>query len=622
MSRTEEMLERERIANRKKHWVRAVTACNSRCLFCLDMDTPRNVFLPEEEIRAELARGRTELDADKVIISGGEASLHPKFPALIRYAKSIGYDRVQTVTNGWNFADRGFYKTCMAAGLGEITFSLHGHTAELHDQITQHHGSFNRLMKGLIRAVRDPNGPIVNIDVVINKMNVGVLDRIVELGASVGVFEYDLLHVIPQAEAYRQRDRMFYDVREHMDVLHKVFRLNRHPRFVIWTNRFPVSYLEGLEDLIQDPHKMIDEVNGRRFQVRQYLDTGKPLDCREPERCQHCFIEPFCTTMDRLVERQNDRGFEVWRGPLPDGTLPYGCTRQGIDGGASWDAIRASAAAQPLEVWGMAPLSLPAAGLGGEVRLIAESAAQLSAWITEAGLPDGVEVEVLLSGELAAWMLAHRGAVGACLSGLRIHQPTFEHMSESVERDVRDPHRFFSALGLRVRVSNLPACVTPGCELVEPIHRLSPALFDDESGRVDIRALSRRHIERGYLARSERCRDCRLSERCDGMHINMIRDQGLRLLRPLADGAWADDAAAQLEARWPTPPPRISGGRPLQAPAESLPGHAAPDAPPPDPLAVIALEVEAKREARRQARRAMLAEAKAQAAAAVSEEAK
>ena len=86
------------------------------------MDTPRNVFLPYEEICADLQRGRDELDADKVIISGGEASLHPRFVELIAFARSIGYDRVQTVTNGWNYAKKEFYRSCINAGLGEITF--------------------------------------------------------------------------------------------------------------------------------------------------------------------------------------------------------------------------------------------------------------------------------------------------------------------------------------------------------------------------------------------------------------------------------------------------------------------------------------------------------------------
>ena len=302
------MLHREEIANRKKHWVRAVTACNSKCLFCLDADTPRNVYLEEDVVKADLRRGIEELGADKVIISGGEASLHPLFPEFIRYAKEIGYDRVQTVTNGTQYADKDFYERCVEAGLGEITYSLHGDTPELHDYLTQTPGCFNKLMKALIRSVRDRR-MITSVDVVINKQNVGILDKIVELAISVGVTEFDLLHVIPQSNAFRNRDEMFYDVREYLPILQKVFKLNRHPRFYIWTNRFPVSYLEDLEDLIQDPHKMLDEVNGRRFQVRRYLDEGKPLDCREPDRCQHCVIEPFCNTMDNVVEAQRQ---ETW----------------------------------------------------------------------------------------------------------------------------------------------------------------------------------------------------------------------------------------------------------------------------------------------------------------------
>ena len=153
MPDAEALLERESIANRKKHWVRAVTACNSKCLFCLDADTPRNVYLPESEVKAELLRGREELGADKVIISGGEASLHPKFVEFIRYARSIGYDRVQTVTNGYKYANLQYYRDCMDAGLGEITFSLHGHTAELHNHLTQTPGAFKRIVKAMVRAL-------------------------------------------------------------------------------------------------------------------------------------------------------------------------------------------------------------------------------------------------------------------------------------------------------------------------------------------------------------------------------------------------------------------------------------------------------------------------------------
>ena len=69
----EYMLWREKVANKPKHWVRAVTACNSKCIFCLDSDTPRNVYLSVDEVKSEILRGREELKAEKIIISGGRA---------------------------------------------------------------------------------------------------------------------------------------------------------------------------------------------------------------------------------------------------------------------------------------------------------------------------------------------------------------------------------------------------------------------------------------------------------------------------------------------------------------------------------------------------------------------
>src|SRR5207248_3114323 len=113
-------------------------------------------------------RGREQLKADKVILSGGEGSLHPKFIDFIRYAREIGYSRVQTVTNGFMFSKRDFYERAVGAGLGEITFSLHGHTPELHDRLTGTEDAFKKLIKDMIRALREDR-VIVNVDVCINK---------------------------------------------------------------------------------------------------------------------------------------------------------------------------------------------------------------------------------------------------------------------------------------------------------------------------------------------------------------------------------------------------------------------------------------------------------------------
>src|SRR5262250_1288029 len=448
------MLARERVANVRKHWVRLVTACNSRCVFCLDTDTPRNVYIPVEDVQRELRRGREQLNADKVILSGGEGSIHPKFIDCVRYAKEIGYSRIQTVTNGVMFSKRQFYRDAVDAGLGEITFSLHGHTPELHDRLTATPGAFKKLMKAMIRAIREDR-IIVNVDVCINKQNVPYIDRIVELCLSVGVREFDLLHVIPQGAAFENRKELFYDPVEHLPRLQKVFRLNRHPGVVIWTNRFPVEFLEGLEDLIQDPHKMLDEVNGRRFQVRKYLDEGVPLECREKERCQYCFIEPFCNTADRVIGRQNRNEWDVWwvgsgdaqrSAALTPETMPYGCQSIGVE-------VEDLAALEQLPVH--ADLGIYAqvktvsrwvdrTAVRNPLLISAGEPEQLDVLLTDAALPAGVAIEIRLNQRTAPWLLAHRELLRRHLPSLRLRQPSYEFLKDAVANDVRNPQHFFA----------------------------------------------------------------------------------------------------------------------------------------------------------------------------------
>ncbi len=604
---TERMLLRESVANVRKHWVRLVTACNSRCVFCLDTDTPRNMYLLEHDVRKELDRGRKELNADKVILSGGEGSIHPKFIDFVRYAKEIGYSRVQTVTNGYMFAKREFYLKAVEAGLGEITFSLHGHTPELHDRLTGVEGAYHRLMKGMVRAVRDGR-VIVNVDVCINKQNVAYIDKIVALCLSVGVSEFDLLHVIPQGAAFENRDELFYDPVEYLPRLQKVFRLNRHRNVVVWTNRFPVEFLEGLEDLIQDPHKMLDEVNGRRFQVRRYLDEGTPLECRQKERCQYCFIEPFCTTADRVIERQNKASWETWwigaaDGPVPTASaLPFGCRSIGIEVDDLPDLERLDVQpdvgiyVRPQRVSRL----IDRASLPNRLLLGLREPEQLDVVLDGTPLPTGVEVEIELNQRTAPWLLAQRERIRASLDVVRLHQPSHEFLKDAVANDVRDLKGFFTELALPIRTSGVTACLAPGTRLVEAPKILDKKLFDPTTGRLAIRELARTHVVQGYLAKSLRCRNCVVTDRCEGAHINFLRDQGFAELEPLREGAWAESAAAQMLALRPAPLPRVRDGQPLQPVGPSLPGFAPAHAAPVEPLIEFAQKTREARERARQ----------------------
>jgi hypothetical protein len=164
---------------------------------------------------------------------------------------------------------------------------------------------------------------------------------------------------------------------------------------------------------------------------------------------------------------------------------------------------------------------------------------------------------------------------------------------------VRDLPAFFAQLNLRVRTSGLTACLAPHTQLAEAPKILARKMFDTDTGRINIRELARTHVIEGYWGKSVRCRDCRVNDRCDGAHINFLRDQGFAQLEPLREGEWADEAAAQMLGLRPEPPKRLRDGRPLEPVAPSLPGFASPQPAPEEPLIELARRSKELREQRR-----------------------
>jgi hypothetical protein len=225
---------------------------------------------------------------------------------------------------------------------------------------------------------------------------------------------------------------------------------------------------------------------------------------------------------------------------------------------------------------------------------------QLDVVLTETPLPGGVEVEIELNQRTAPWILSQRERVRTHLDVVRLHQPTYEFLKDAVANDVRDLKDFFTELALPIRTSGLTACLAPGTQLVEAPKILEKKLFDPTNGRLAIRELARTHVVHGYLAKSLRCRACVVTARCEGAHINFLRDQGFAELQPLREGAWAESAAAQLLALRPAPLPRVRDGQPLQPVAPSLPGFAPAEAAPVEPLIEFAQKTREARERARQ----------------------
>ncbi len=291
------LLSKEKTTRENRIWIRIIAACNVKCIFCLDSDAQNGTLIDDAKVRDEILRWYKVGVYNRIIISWWEASIHPRFAEYIRYAKDVGYDRVQTVTNGNMFARIEFCEKVFVAGLDEVTFSIHGHTAELHDYLTAAPGSYNRAIRGLINVRKYFPEKIINIDIVVNKLNVDYLPQMIRFFMKLWVYEFDILQIIPFWRGFQKyKNQLFYLIEEHLESLHATWRLSRIPWVHMWTNRFPVEAFEGYEDLIQDPRKIKSEVMGEAIEEFSLFIESHGI--KKPhcygEACDVCFLKQFC----------------------------------------------------------------------------------------------------------------------------------------------------------------------------------------------------------------------------------------------------------------------------------------------------------------------------------------
>ena len=525
----------EDAAHEKRNWVRLSYDCNNHCTFCLDSNAHDGTMRDDREIRVQIVEGRKK-GSTRLILSGGEPTMHPLFLEYVKLGKMAGYPKVQTVTNGRMFAYPDFLARALENGLNEITFSLHGHTAKLHDALVGTPGAFVEEVAGL-KAALAAERFIVNVDIVINKQNVKHLPVMLETFMEWGVREFDLLHIIPFGNAWTDaRDHLFYDLDdpEILVALRKAMELSRRPDVHIWLNRFPPPYTEGYEELIQDPYKLNDEVRGRREEYDRYLSIGQKLMCREPDRCKRCYLEPLCDTLDEVLAVRKLAEVDVVRldGAAPlAGTLPPAKRAEIVakDLSAARSLASATSARElSLELTSYAGLE---SALEGEMlwgkrlaRVVAKDAATLAAL---AGLPTSIAIVVELNAATAPALLA----MGEIPARFVLLQPTHGRVTDARANDV-ELRAFFAAAKGDYSVEGAAPCLS-GRAPSEAPSRLDGAMLGVD-GRVDMTKYANRFVEAGFFSKSIRCSDCVYDGACKGMHVNWIRAHGYAELHPIA----------------------------------------------------------------------------------------
>jgi len=269
--------------------------CNNNCMFCFSEKLLKKANYPLPSLKEEMEEGLKQ-GCDKLVLSGGEPTIHPEFQKIIKLGRQLGYNSVQAITNGRMFAYKKFMDRSIKNGLDEITFSIHGDNSALHDNLTCAKGSFIQSITGLKNALaRDL---FIQVKIVINKQNIQNLERIIDYFISLGTKNFELLNLVPEGNAWENKDKLFFDISKYKVDLTKLFSRIKKQGIVINLNRFQKSTFPDHIDSKQQYLKKLNELNIRKGEFLE--KKGKKLSCFT-DKCNLCFISKECKDLQKII---------------------------------------------------------------------------------------------------------------------------------------------------------------------------------------------------------------------------------------------------------------------------------------------------------------------------------
>lgn len=152
-------------------YIQVVRHCNHFCGFC---SNPTSAYVHTAESLRALVDDLVERDYFGVVLTGGEPSLHPELPEVVRYAKSRGL-HVRMITNGSRMADPDFAARIAEAGIDLVHVSIYSVRPDVEEALRGMPGTLEKAFGAIEQALR--HGIPVNVNCVINKLNADHLDE-------------------------------------------------------------------------------------------------------------------------------------------------------------------------------------------------------------------------------------------------------------------------------------------------------------------------------------------------------------------------------------------------------------------------------------------------------------
>jgi radical SAM protein with 4Fe4S-binding SPASM domain len=136
-------------------------ACNNACAHCYNPKDRAAMPALARDDGVRVLDKLVEIGVPHLILTGGEPTLHPDLPELVRYADGLG-QIVGMNTNGRRLADASLMAALAEAGLNHVQITLGACAAAVHDAMVGVTGAFDETVRGIENALASGVHTITN----------------------------------------------------------------------------------------------------------------------------------------------------------------------------------------------------------------------------------------------------------------------------------------------------------------------------------------------------------------------------------------------------------------------------------------------------------------------------
>jgi MoaA/NifB/PqqE/SkfB family radical SAM enzyme len=265
--------------------------CNNRCLFCVQGEKRHEYGdKSREEIEANLRDAR--VDADEVVLTGGEVTIRKDLPELVSYAKALGFRVIQVQTNGRMMSSEHALDRLIEAGATEFSPSLHGPNEAIHDGLTRAPGAFRQTVRG-IRNARARGVPVL-LNSVVTRQNMVHLPAMARLFVRLDVSQYQFAFVHPVGSAGANFDDLVPRFSELQPYLVEALLVGRRAGIPCMCEAVPLCFLPGIEDLAAEYRIPRTRIYDASWVIPDYTEQRLVAGKAKGPCCRECVWDGEC----------------------------------------------------------------------------------------------------------------------------------------------------------------------------------------------------------------------------------------------------------------------------------------------------------------------------------------